>query len=111
MNNCMKLHATQDVHDEAREEWFALRIERQRERERKARVAQAQEDFMREWWGLPEHASMSAEGRAFSSLSCSAGSLLSAGQAKVGSDICACILQHGRSDVEANEQLRLASCR
>ncbi|KAL4724802.1 hypothetical protein ACLX1H_008248 [Fusarium chlamydosporum] len=55
MNNCMKLHATQAAHDEAREEWFALRIERQRERERKARVAQAQEDFMREWWGLPEH--------------------------------------------------------
>ncbi|KAI1063015.1 hypothetical protein LB507_005759 [Fusarium sp. FIESC RH6] len=61
MNNCMKLHATQDVHDEAREEWFALRIERQRERERKARVAQAQEDFMREWWGLPEHVRLSRQ--------------------------------------------------
>ncbi|RGP75160.1 cytochrome c oxidase biogenesis [Fusarium longipes] len=61
MNSCMKLHATQAAHDEAREEWFALRIERQRERERKARVAQAQEDFMREWWGLPEHVRLSRQ--------------------------------------------------
>jgi COX assembly protein 1 len=57
----MKLHATQSAHDEAREEWFALRIERQRERERKARVAQAQEEFMREWWGLPEHVRLSRQ--------------------------------------------------
>ncbi|KAH7207235.1 hypothetical protein DER44DRAFT_826166 [Fusarium oxysporum] len=61
MNSCMKLHATQSAHDEAREEWFALRIERQRERERKARVAQAQEEFMREWWGLPEHVRLSRQ--------------------------------------------------
>ncbi|KAH7239321.1 hypothetical protein BKA59DRAFT_532133 [Fusarium tricinctum] len=61
MNSCMKLHATQSAHDEAREEWFALRIERQRERERKARVAHAQEDFMREWWGLPEHVRLSRQ--------------------------------------------------
>ncbi|KAF5650893.1 cytochrome c oxidase biogenesis [Fusarium sp. NRRL 25303] len=59
--SCMKLHATQSAHDEAREEWFALRIERQRERERKARVAQAQEEFMREWWGLPEHVRLSRQ--------------------------------------------------
>ncbi|UZP40621.1 hypothetical protein NXS19_008437 [Fusarium pseudograminearum] len=61
MNNCMKVHATQVAHDEAREEWFALRIERQKEREKKARVAQAQEDFMREWWGLPEHVRLSRQ--------------------------------------------------
>ncbi|KAI6760530.1 hypothetical protein HG530_009390 [Fusarium avenaceum] len=61
MNSCMKLHATQSAHDEAREEWFALRIERQREREAKARVAHAQEDFMREWWGLPEHVRLSRQ--------------------------------------------------
>ncbi|RBR14768.1 hypothetical protein FVER53590_03560 [Fusarium verticillioides] len=61
MNSCMKLHATQSAHDEAREEWFALRMERQRERERKARVAQAQEEFMREWWGLPEHVRLSRQ--------------------------------------------------
>ncbi|CAF3517150.1 hypothetical protein SNK03_010828 [Fusarium graminearum] len=61
MNNCMKIHATQAAHDEAREEWFALRIERQKEREKKARVAQAQEDFMREWWGLPEHVRLSRQ--------------------------------------------------
>ncbi|KAL6912722.1 hypothetical protein ACHAPO_007317 [Fusarium lateritium] len=61
MNNCMKVHATQAAHDEAREEWFALRIERQKEREKKARVAQAQEEFMREWWGLPEHVRLSKQ--------------------------------------------------
>ncbi|CEI68254.1 hypothetical protein FVEN_g11797 [Fusarium venenatum] len=61
MNNCMKIHATQAAHDEAREEWFALRIERQKEREKKARVAQAQEEFMREWWGLPEHVRLSKQ--------------------------------------------------
>ncbi|KAJ2974109.1 hypothetical protein NQ176_g6231 [Zarea fungicola] len=26
MNGCMKLHATQDEHDAAREEWFAMRM-------------------------------------------------------------------------------------
>ncbi|KAF5546995.1 cytochrome c oxidase biogenesis [Fusarium napiforme] len=60
-NHQHQLHATQSAHDEAREEWFALRIERQRERERKARVAQAQEEFMREWWGLPEHVRLSRQ--------------------------------------------------
>ncbi|KAF5025642.1 hypothetical protein F66182_2248 [Fusarium sp. NRRL 66182] len=61
MNSCMKRHATQTAHDAAREEWFAMRIERQREREKKARVAQAQEDFMREWWGLPEDVRLSRQ--------------------------------------------------
>ncbi|KAJ3471796.1 hypothetical protein MRS44_001895 [Fusarium solani] len=61
MNSCMKLHATQAEHDAAREEWFALRIERQRERERKAKMAAAQEEFMREWWGLPEHVRLSRQ--------------------------------------------------
>lgn len=51
MNGCMKAHATAVEHDAAREEWFAMRLERQRQRERKSRVAAAQEDFMREWWG------------------------------------------------------------
>ncbi|KAG6025557.1 hypothetical protein E4U40_002631 [Claviceps sp. LM458 group G5] len=54
MNNCMKLHATAEANDAAREEWFASRMERHRERERKAKVAVAQEEFLREWWGLPE---------------------------------------------------------
>ncbi|EQL02391.1 Cytochrome c oxidase biogenesis protein [Ophiocordyceps sinensis CO18] len=61
MNGCMKLHATQQEHDAAREEWFALRLERQRQREHKAKVALAQEDFMREWWGLPEDVRLSRQ--------------------------------------------------
>ncbi len=54
MNGCMKANATQAEADAAREEWFAQRVERQRERERKARRAAEQEAFLREWWGLPE---------------------------------------------------------
>ncbi|KAK1775656.1 cytochrome c oxidase biogenesis protein Cmc1 like-domain-containing protein [Copromyces sp. CBS 386.78] len=54
MNSCMKLHANQAEQDAAREEWFALRMERVRERERKARRKAEQEAFLREWWGLPE---------------------------------------------------------
>ena len=54
MNSCMKAHATPEEQDAAREEWFAGRIERQREKERKARRKIEQEKFLREWWGLPE---------------------------------------------------------
>jgi COX assembly mitochondrial protein 1 len=54
MNNCMKAHATDAEHDAAREEWFAQRMQRQREKEIKARKKAGQEDFLREWWGLPE---------------------------------------------------------
>ncbi|KPM42984.1 hypothetical protein AK830_g3572 [Neonectria ditissima] len=61
MNNCMKLHATQDEHDAARVEWFSMRLERQRERAHKNKVAAAQEEFMREWWGLPEHVRLSRQ--------------------------------------------------
>lgn len=61
MNGCMKLHATQDEHDLAREQWFEQRMERQRQRERKSRMATAQEEFMREWWGLPEHVRLSRQ--------------------------------------------------
>lgn len=61
MNGCMKAHATAVEHDAAREEWFAMRLERQRQRERKSRVAAAQEDFMREWWGLPEDVRLSRQ--------------------------------------------------
>ncbi|KOS21511.1 COX assembly mitochondrial protein 2 [Escovopsis weberi] len=61
MNSCMKLKATQAEHDAAREEWFAMRLERQRARERKAKMARAQEEFMREWWGLPEDVRLSKQ--------------------------------------------------
>ncbi|KAL2258324.1 hypothetical protein VTK26DRAFT_8393 [Humicola hyalothermophila] len=54
MNSCMKAHATQEEQDAAREEWFAQRLARQRERERKALRKAQQEAFLREWWGLPE---------------------------------------------------------
>ncbi|KAK4229116.1 cytochrome c oxidase biogenesis protein [Podospora fimiseda] len=54
MNSCMKLHATPEEQDSAREEWFAKRMERQREKERKQRRKIEQEKFLREWWGLPE---------------------------------------------------------
>ncbi|KAL6859867.1 hypothetical protein ACO1O0_003891 [Amphichorda felina] len=61
MNGCMTRHATPAEHDAAREEWFAMRIQRQRERERKTQVAAAQEEFMREWWGLPEDVRLSRQ--------------------------------------------------
>ncbi|KAK4101596.1 hypothetical protein N658DRAFT_448639, partial [Parathielavia hyrcaniae] len=54
MNGCMKAHATQEERDAAREEWFAQRLQRARERERKALRKAEQEAFLREWWGLPE---------------------------------------------------------
>lgn len=54
MNACMTKHANQAEHDAAREEWFAMRLERQRERQRKAKMATAQEAFIREWWDLPD---------------------------------------------------------
>ncbi|KAH6656977.1 cytochrome c oxidase biogenesis protein Cmc1 like-domain-containing protein [Truncatella angustata] len=53
MNSCMASHATQAEHDRAREEWFAGRMARARERERKERRKLEQEKFHREWWGLP----------------------------------------------------------
>jgi len=54
MNNCMLAHATQEEHDRAREDWFATRMERARERERKERRKLEQERFLREWWNLPD---------------------------------------------------------
>lgn len=54
MNSCMQAHSTPAEHDRAREEWFAARTTRARERERKERRKLEQERFHREWWGLPE---------------------------------------------------------
>lgn len=59
MNGCMTEHATQKEYDLAREEWFARRLERQQAREQKAKVAAAQEEFIKDWWGLPEDARLS----------------------------------------------------
>ncbi|KAI1751821.1 cytochrome c oxidase biogenesis protein Cmc1 like-domain-containing protein [Xylaria castorea] len=54
MNNCMLAHATPEEHDRAREDWFAARMTRARERERKEHRRIEQELFHREWWGLPD---------------------------------------------------------
>ncbi|KAI1101036.1 hypothetical protein F4804DRAFT_317140 [Jackrogersella minutella] len=54
MNGCMLAHATQEEHDRAREQWFAQRQQRAREREAKERRKIEQEAFHREWWGLPQ---------------------------------------------------------
>ena len=50
----MKSYATQAEQDAAREEWFATRFQRQREHELRQHRKAQQEDFLREWWGLPE---------------------------------------------------------
>lgn len=53
MNTCMIAHATQAEQDAAREEWFSLRLKRQKEREAKEARKKEQERFHKEWWGLP----------------------------------------------------------
>ncbi|POS86117.1 hypothetical protein EPUL_001585 [Erysiphe pulchra] len=53
MNKCMLSYATQEEQDAAREEWFALRLQRQIERQKKEERRREQEKFHREWWGLP----------------------------------------------------------
>ncbi|KAI1771151.1 hypothetical protein F4818DRAFT_445486 [Hypoxylon cercidicola] len=54
MNGCMQRHATAAEHDGAREQWFAQRQQRARDREMKERRKLEQEAFHREWWGLPQ---------------------------------------------------------
>ena len=49
----MKANATPAEEDAAREDWFAQRMERLREKERKAHRKAEQEAFLREWWRLP----------------------------------------------------------
>ncbi|PFH59218.1 hypothetical protein XA68_12649 [Ophiocordyceps unilateralis] len=63
MNNCMNSYATRQEEDAAREEWFALRLQRRQAREHKARVAAAQEEFIHDWWGLPDDVKLSQQGR------------------------------------------------
>lgn len=62
MNTCMIQHATQKEQDLAREEWFALRLQRQKDREAKEARKKEQERFHREWWGLPEEDRAGAKG-------------------------------------------------
>lgn len=54
MNGCMKAHATPAEEDAAREEWFAQRQERVRQKIEKQKRKEEQRVFMREWWGLEE---------------------------------------------------------
>lgn len=49
----MAAHATAAEHDRAREDWFAARAARARERARTERRRIEQERFHRDWWGLP----------------------------------------------------------
>jgi COX assembly protein 1 len=63
MNQCMIAHATQTERDGAREEWFSLRLQRQREREAKEARRREQERFHREWWGLPAEEREGERGR------------------------------------------------
>lgn len=54
MNTCMMQFANQTEQDLAREEWFATRDLRKKEREEKEEKRIEQEKFHREWWGLDE---------------------------------------------------------
>ena len=55
MNTCMLQYANQIEKDAARDEWFATRGDRKREREIKEEKRIEQEKFHREWWGLDEN--------------------------------------------------------
>jgi COX assembly protein 1 len=55
MNACMLQYANQAEQDAAREEWFATRDLRRKEREAKEEKRIEQEKFHREWWGLDEN--------------------------------------------------------
>ena len=50
MTSCMGKHATQDMQDQAREEWFATADLRRREREETERRKVEAQAFNAEWW-------------------------------------------------------------
>lgn len=54
MNGCMKVHATPEEQDAAREEWFAQRQERAQAKIEKQKRKEEQQRFLREWWGIEE---------------------------------------------------------
>lgn len=54
MNTCMVAHATPEEQDRAREEWFATRDVRRKEREEKEKKRLEQKKFHNEWWGLDD---------------------------------------------------------
>ncbi|KIW02192.1 uncharacterized protein PV09_06349 [Verruconis gallopava] len=55
MNSCMMRYATLEEQDRAREEWFATRDQRRKERELKEEKRKEAERIHRQWWGLDEH--------------------------------------------------------
>src|SRR5436305_14446997 len=63
MNTCMVSRATQAEQDAAREDWFATRLKRQKEREAKEARRKEQERFHRQWWGLPAEDREGEKGR------------------------------------------------
>ncbi|KAH8597432.1 cytochrome c oxidase biogenesis protein Cmc1 like-domain-containing protein [Bisporella sp. PMI_857] len=63
MNTCMIKHATPAEQDAAREEWFATRLQRQKDREAREERRKEQEKFHREWWGLPQEDREGEKGR------------------------------------------------
>jgi COX assembly protein 1 len=54
MNSCMMAFATLEEQDRAREEWFATRDQRRKERQLKEEKRKDAEEFHRKWWGLDE---------------------------------------------------------
>ncbi|EON67158.1 hypothetical protein W97_06411 [Coniosporium apollinis CBS 100218] len=54
MNNCMVAHATVEQQDAAREEWFATKDQRRKEREEKEAKRKEAEKLHHEYWGLDE---------------------------------------------------------
>lgn len=52
MNSCMISHATPEEEDRAREEWFAQRSKRIRERQKKEEKQKLQTEFHKHWWGI-----------------------------------------------------------
>lgn len=55
MQTCMARYATLEEQDKAREEWFATRLDRAREREEKAAKKRESDRKRREYYGLDEN--------------------------------------------------------
>ena len=55
MQDCMIRHATLEEQDRAREEWFATRLDRARERAEKAARKRESDRKRREMYGLDEN--------------------------------------------------------
>jgi COX assembly mitochondrial protein 1 len=54
MNNCMMAHASMEEQDRAREEWFATREDRVKQREKEAAEHAEKLKLKRDYWGVDE---------------------------------------------------------